>query len=311
MRLRWYLVIAGRRNEVWEQTEDLVVWGECCKFAVMKVSLLISTYNNPEVLRVVFAGLRWQTRMPDEVLVADDGSTDETKAVIDSCREEMGALGVPVVHIWQPDEGFRVAQIRNKAIAAATGDFIIQIDGDIVMHPSFIADHIKWARPGWLSCGKRVFLGENITSHILYKGDVEKQISRLSWLSPDIRNRKNAIHSPLLGKIFRLLDGKRVRHRGCNMSYWRSDAIAVNGYDETFEGWGLEDTDFFERLVRSGLKPQQLACEAVGYHMWHPSNEGNDAVFERNRKILDESRDNNKVKAVKGIDRYINIPKTK
>lgn len=264
----------------------------------MKVSLIVSTYNSPDALRVTLDSVMAQTRLPDEVVVADDGSADPTHAVV---AEFQRKAPFPIIYVWQPDEGFRLAMIRNKAIAQASGNFIIQIDGDILLHPSFVADHIGNARRGFISCGKRVLLGKSLTDKLMQtKGKYPSVFSR------DMRNRKNAIRSPLLGAFFKMLGGKKVRHRGCNMAYWRKDAIAVNGFDEAYEGWGLEDTDFYERLLKSGVKPQQIANQAIAFHLWHPSNESANESLSKNRELLSNARNSFTFRASDGIDKYLN-----
>lgn len=263
----------------------------------MKISLIISTYNSPERLRVVLDSVMRQSRLPDEIIIADDGSDDATRAVVELYA---GQSPRPVVHVWHPDEGFRLAMIRNKAIARASGDFIIQIDGDILLHRRFVEDHERRARRGWFGCGKRVQLGPAITERIL-----RSEIVTPSLFSADLHNRKNALRSPLLGKFFRCIGGKRVHHRGCNMAYWRDDALAVNGFDEAFEGWGFEDTDFFNRLRKLGRKPLQIANEAVAFHLWHPSNEADNPSVTKNREILRQASQRSGYRAENGIDKYI------
>lgn len=263
----------------------------------MKISLIISTYNSPDRLRVVLDSVLRQSRRPDEVIVADDGSTCQTRELVAEYQE---TTEVPIIHVWQPDEGFRLAKIRNRAIARASGDYIIQVDGDILLHPRFVEEHEKHARPGQYSCGKRVLLGPALSQRI-----ISSEVFTPSVFNGDLHNRKNAIHSPLLGKILRAVGGKKVRHRGCNMAYWREDALAINGFDEAYEGWGFEDTDFFLRLQKLGRRPFQIANEAIAYHLWHPSNEENNPAVAKNREILDKASKLPGFRAKNGVDKYV------
>lgn len=264
----------------------------------MKISLLISTYNNPRALRAALDGVKHQTRLPDEVLIADDGSSDETWELIKSYQAQ---LSVPIRHLWQPNEGFRASMIRNKAIAEASGDYIVQIDGDILMHPRFIADHEAAARRGFFACGSRVIVERELTEKIFNEGTP----LIIHFSAEGIRNRKNAVHAPLLGKIYNLLPGAKLKYRGCNMGFWRDDLLKVDGYDETYVGWGCEDHDLIARLMNAGVQPLQLRHRAICYHLWHPTNRRDDGSFERNNKLLDQTRAEHRVEAKDGLKKYL------
>ena len=138
----------------------------------MKTTLIISTYNRPEALSVCLDSVRFQTVMPDEVIVGDDGSTSETKDLIESFKKD---FPVPLIHLWQEDKGFRLAMMRNKSVAAATGDYIIEIDGDIFLHNKFVEDHKRLAKPGHYLRGTRVNLGQKLTEEIC-KSKVNRRI---------------------------------------------------------------------------------------------------------------------------------------
>ena len=130
----------------------------------MKTTLLITTYNWPKALELVLYSVLHQHVMPDEVVIADDGSTEETKKLIDRYAEKMP---VPVIWVWQEDKGFRRTSILNKAIAKATGDYIIQVDGDVVLSSHFVEDHIEMAQKGCFVCGSRVLLTAQISNKLL------------------------------------------------------------------------------------------------------------------------------------------------
>lgn len=247
----------------------------------MKVSLIVSTYNNPKFLFLTLAGALNQTRMPDEILVADDGSTYDTGQLV----EQMAAKSVvPIRHIWHPDEGFRLAAIRNKAIDAAEGDYIIQIDGDIVLHPMFVSDHLRMARNGWFFSGSRVLLSEATTAEM-----IRGKFTQLPALSPE-RKDMNGFRFPLLMKLMRCYkqcNGGYVR--GCNMAFWKQDLVAINGYNEAIQGWGREDSELSYRLINSGVKKGFIKFGAIEYHLYHPENSraddaANIAIMETARK---------------------------
>ena len=129
----------------------------------MTVSLIVTTYNSPKYLALTLKSVMLQERLPDEVIVADDGSGDETRELIERLKKE---YPVPLVHVWQPGDGFRLCAIRNKAIEKATGDYIVQIDGDIIMHPKFISDHARSAKRGYFVAGIRTFITEEYSNRI-------------------------------------------------------------------------------------------------------------------------------------------------
>ncbi len=261
----------------------------------MTISLIISTYNSPARLNACLRSVLRQKMPPFEVVIADDGSTDNTADIIEAFRRE---ARFRVEHIWQKNEGFRLATIRNKAIAQAKGDYIVQIDGDIVLHPNFIADHKAIARRGHFVCGSRVLLSQELTSHILANPDI-----KISPWTNGISNRKNALRSPLLSKAWKLVSS-RLKYRGCNMAFWRSDLLAVNGYDECYHGWGCEDHDLVARLMNHRILPIMARHLAVCYHLWHPSSKTDDS-FKRNNEQLELTRRECLIRSNEGIDKYI------
>lgn len=259
-------------------------------------SLLVATYNWPEALAAILASVAAQSRPPDEVLVADDGSGAPTRAVIE---EAMRRSAVPLRHVWQPDDGFRAGQIRNKAVAAATGAYVIQIDGDMVLHPDFVADHLAAAAPGRFVGGSRVVLGPEATRRLLAGGP------RPGPLSPDVRNRFNALRAPALGRaVGRLWSPRSLRSiRGCNMAYWRDDFVAVNGYDEAYVGWGREDTDLVVRLHQYGLARTFFKLRGIAYHLHHSENSR--ARLGLNDELLARAAAGGSFRCERGVDQYL------
>ncbi|MDR2937113.1 MAG: glycosyltransferase family 2 protein [Rikenellaceae bacterium] len=243
----------------------------------MKVSLLISTYNWPEALDLTLTGTAAQSRLPDEILIADDGSREETRRLIDSWRER---LPIPLHHLWQEDLGFRAGQIRNKAIAAAAGDYIIQVDGDVFFRRHFICDHVLFAKPGTFVNGSRVNVGPELTARLL-SGEKEKVDS---WRK-GVSNLFNGIRWPLLSPLFaRRKSRDLIEVRGCNMAFWREDLLRVGGYNEKMTGWGLEDSELAVRLGKSGVRKRTLKFAGIVYHLYH--KERSREHVERNREIL-------------------------
>lgn len=259
-------------------------------------SLVVATYNWPEALAAILASVAAQSRPPDEVLIADDGSGAPTRAVVEEAARRSA---VPIRHVWQPDDGFRAGQIRNRAVAAAIGDYIVQIDGDMVLHPEFIADHLGAAAPGRFTGGSRVVLGPDASRRLLAGGP------RPGPFSPDVRNRFNAVRAPALGgAVARLWSPRSLRSiRGCNMAYWRADFVAVNGYDETYVGWGREDTDLVVRLARYGLARTFFKLRGIAYHLHHAENSR--ARLGRNDELLARAAATGSYRCDRGVNQYL------
>ncbi len=219
-----------------------------------KITLFLTTYNWPEALSLSLQSIKNQTHIPDEVIVADDGSGDATKAIIEQFKS---SFPCPLIHVWQADEGFRINAIRNKAIQKASTPYIIQIDGDVILEPHFVEDHLKFARQGRFLAGRRI----RIT-----KEDTEKFCSTLNYEPLNSYRCKPIaiLHQQLL------YNSKSVRGvRGCNMSYWKSDAYKVNGYDEGWTGKGPDDKEFAIRMTNSGVKIYNLKYYALQFHLHH------------------------------------------
>lgn len=259
-------------------------------------SLLVTTYEWPDALRAVLRSVAAQRVLPGEVLVADDGSGEPTRRLVESFQRD---FPVPILHVWQPDDGFRAGQIRNKAVAAASGAYVIQIDGDMVLHPDFVGDHVAAARRGRFVGGSRVVLGPEATRRLLAGG------GRPGPLSRDVRNRLNAVRLPALGRALAAAVSPRSLRsiRGCNMSYWREDFLAVNGYDEDYVGWGREDTDLVVRLHEHGLSRTLFKLRGIAYHLHHA--EKSRSRLAANDELLRRVLTARSPRCARGVDQYL------
>lgn len=172
-----------------------------------------------------------QTVLPNEIVIADDGSDEKTKELITRLQRESS---VPIQHIWHPDEGFRRTEILNKAIAKAKGDYILQVDGDVILARHFVSDHIELAQKNHFVCGSRVKLGEEITRRIFATGAFPPHL----WEMP-LGFMANSFRSRLLRRYMAKRYAREIDHlRGCNMAFWKEDVIKVNGYNEDLQQWG-------------------------------------------------------------------------
>jgi glycosyltransferase involved in cell wall biosynthesis len=229
----------------------------------MRTCLIVTTYNWPEALHLTLASVARQTQRPDEVIVADDGSGPTTRAVVERWR----AVGLPLEHVWQEDQGFRLARSRNRAIARARAEYIVLVDGDMILHPQFVADHVRCARPDCFIQGARPQLSAGMTAQLLQDGDQ----TDIGPLTPGLQRRAYALRSPLLSRVFSRTKATLGGVQGCNQSFWRSHAIQVNGYDERFTSWGPEDREFVARLLHLGLRRYYVRHRAIAFHLHHAS----------------------------------------
>lgn len=245
----------------------------------MTSTLLISTYNWPEALELVLMSVLNQKTLPNEVVIADDGSTESTKTLIEKFKNN---FPINIRHIWHEDNGFTKTVILNKALKTITSDYTIQIDGDVILHPNFIEDHLKFAEKGTYLFGSRTSLTESYSKRVLKK----KQI-RFRWLNNGLLRKTRAIHFPIYNALTRSENKNSNKLRGCNMSYWTSDALNINGYNEDYIGWGFEDFDFAQRLLNSGIAAKRIKHAAIQYHIFH--EEAKKGNTDKGNKILTET----------------------
>ncbi len=229
----------------------------------MDVSLIITTYNWPEALKVTLDSVIKQSTRSMEVIVADDGSGADTAQVI---KEVLGPSGLKWFHVGHSDSGIRQARIKNMAVKYSRNPYLIFIDHDVPLHPDFIADHLAAAEKGFFLQGKRVFLPENYTKKILQKGTFVSP----SHFLPGLENYKNMFRLPKLGKLLSRPKKFQTSLRGCNLSMHKADFLEIDGYDETFDQlWGREDSDICYRLFHQGLRIKNLWFSALQYHLDH------------------------------------------
>ncbi|MFC6998238.1 glycosyltransferase family 2 protein [Rufibacter roseus] len=263
----------------------------------LKTSLIISTYNWPNALEVCLKSVLNQERLPDEVIVADDGSKTETLQLIEKYKKD---FPVPLKHVWHEDNGFRLSTIRNKAILVAEFEYIIQIDGDLILHPSFIKDHLRLATPQRFVSGSRLLLPPAYSEKILGQRTIPPYLDLLMNGS----SRLNAIRVPTLTKLLAPHYKKRNKFyvKGCNMAFWRKDLLEVNGYNENITGWGKEDSELAVRLINNGVKRLFIKFGGICYHLYH--REASKARHDLNENILQSTIDSGITRCDKGIDQY-------
>jgi len=255
----------------------------------IRIGVIISTYNNPEWLEKTLWGYLYQTRMADEIVIADDGSNDETRRLIESFK---GIL--PIRHVWHEDRGFQKSAILNKAIAAATADYLIFTDQDCIPREDFIEVHARYAEEGFFLSGG-YFKLPMVTSKTITKGDVESgNAFNLGWLNGqgvkfNFKCTK-LLRSKLYATILNAVTPARASWNGCNASGWRKDMIAINGFNEDMH-YGGQDREFGERLVNLGIRPKQIRYSAIVLHLDHARPYKTKESIAANRAIRKKTRE--------------------
>lgn len=258
-------------------------------------SLVTPTYNWPEALELLLLSILNQTHLPNEVLIADDGSKAETKQLIEKFQK---TFPIPLIHIWHEDSGNQKPKIMNKAIAAAKYDYIIEIDGDIIMHKNFVEDHLNFAEKGIYLFGSRVNIQKNILESVF-----KNKTTHFNYFSKGIKKRGRTIRIPFLMNFAKHHEKRSGKLRGCNMSFWRNDFIKINGFNESLVGWGIDDSEMIQRLHNIGIKGKRLKHAGLAYHIYH--KEQSKSHIEINNLIEKETTEKKLTTIDKGINQYL------
>jgi len=268
----------------------------------LQISVIVTTYNWPEALDRVLSALSHQDYRNFEVIVADDGSTDATKAVIENHQKKQSYA---LHHVWQADEGFRAAAIRNKAIIQASGEYIVFLDGDCIPRSHFLSRHAQLSEPRWFVTGNRVLLSQPFTDKLILTQQYIEDNNFIQLIQLRIMGKINRI-TPLI----KLPPGNwRYKNREkwegaitCNLAVWRDDLYKINGFNQQYHGWGYEDSDLVIRLINSG-KHRKEGRYAVGViHLWHKENDRN--LSDININLLKNSIQNKTTITNTGIKNY-------
>jgi glycosyltransferase involved in cell wall biosynthesis len=273
----------------------------------MKISFVVLTYNRTDALLTVLKSLSAQCSADHEVLIADDGSKrGEVETLFLNCP----SFNCMVRHVWHPDTGFTAAQARNLAAFHAQGDYLVFLDGDCIPNRELVAQHTRLAERNCFVNGSRVLISERLSSRILIgKIDLLK-VSPAFWLMAWLRRDSNKLFHVLKWpwRLFRVKPGFLWKGiRSCNFGVWRDDFFKVNGFDETFQGWGHEDADLALRLCHLGLKRKDGFMATEVFHLWHPENARQHESSNKQRVV--QRMQTNQVQADRGL-RQIEVDST-
>ena len=264
----------------------------------------MTTYNRPDALKAVLKAMERQTGIePEEweLLIADDGSTETTRLLI----EEFSAKSrLRIEHIWQPDNGFRAAEIRNKAAFRAKSDYLVFLDGDCIPLPDFLVRHLELAETGKSVAGNRILLSKHYTEMLLASANPIEPLEwgMASWCMAKLTGKVNKSVGWLRLELKEWRNRKasdwRI-YRSCNIGLWKDDLMAVDGFDASFSGWGYEDSDLAVRLLRHGVKFKDGRFAVPVLHLWHFENDRSSQ--EENWSRFEQSLNGKHVKAREGI----------
>ena len=262
------------------------------------LALVVNTFNQPDYLLRLLHALSKQTQLPQEVVLADDGSDDPTRAAFEGWAAKQS---FPCRRVWQEHAGFRRARILNLAIARATSAYLVFQDGDTIPHPAFVADHLRLARPGTFVQGHRALI-EQAGAAFFGLGDFAAD-RRRALLRRQLRGLKHAYRWPWPARRYRA-DLRGIR--GCNLAIWRDDLLKVNGYNEAFTGWGREDSELAVRLMNTGARRLDVRGWAICYHLWHPPVSR--ASLPANDRLLETAQAQKAVWCESGLN--VHLPQT-
>lgn len=268
------------------------------------ISVIVTTYNRPDALRVVINALSRQDYPNFEIIVADDGSTSDTKDLVAQFAD---TVSVPVKHAWHEDRGFRAATARNNAVRQSCGEYLLFLDGDCIPRKNWISAHWKLAAPNSFIAGNRILISEEFTKTVLTDNLDLTSLGFLDFLSL-VRNKSINRISPIINiplGFLRTLNSKNwKRVRTCNMSVWKSDFEKVNGFDESFDGWGFEDSDLAVRLIKAGISRIEGAFGTGVLHLFHKENDRSKEI--QNLSKLQQSIDSPTYYAENGLKKTNN-----
>ncbi|HYD42185.1 MAG TPA: glycosyltransferase [Anaeromyxobacter sp.] len=261
----------------------------------MRLSLVVLTCERPDALELVLRGVARQRVGPFEVIVTEDGAASGTRACVEALRP---GFPVPLLHLTQARAGRGACRARNRGVAAARGDYVVFLDGDMVPGPDFVADHLAFARRGCFAQGSRVLLSEARTRALLATRQLD-----VPFFAGGLERRRHLVRAPRLRDLWGSPHQRRDGVKSCNFAFWRDDLVALNGFEERLQGWGLEDAELAQRAFHLGLRRRDLRMGAVALHLWHPPSALQDD--NPNWVTLREVERSGRTRCVRGLSEHL------
>jgi glycosyltransferase involved in cell wall biosynthesis len=268
------------------------------------ISVIVTTYNREDALDAALRALARQTDRDFEIVVADDGSRAETARVVASWASR---LAMPVQHVWHAHDGFRGGEIRNRGIRASSGKLCIFLDGDCLARDDFVATHRRLAEPGWFVTGNRILLSQALTEAVLAEGLAAETWNFAALIREHRRDGANRLLPALRLPLGLLRKFPRRNWRGaqtCKLAVARSDLDRIDGFDASYTGWGLEDSDLVVRLLHAGVRRKDGRFATGVLHLWHTPNDR--TKFAANQALLDAVLHGDRVRALRGLSLLAN-----
>ena len=266
-----------------------------------QIGVIISTYNNPEWLEKTLWGYCYQSRMADEIIIADDGSREDTRLLVESFKDKL-----PIKHIWHEDNGFRKSEILNKALIASTAEYLIFSDQDCIPRADFIETHERYAEKDHFLSGGYFRLTMDISQKICQDDIISNRVFSLNWLrklgQPVTFKFTKLITNVYFCRFMNTITPAKSTWNGCNSSGWRTDLLYVNGFNEDMR-YGGQDREFGERLKNWGIKTKQIRYSAILLHLDHPRPYKNDETIAKNIAIRKYTKINRIIKTPVGIEK--------
>jgi glycosyltransferase involved in cell wall biosynthesis len=265
--------------------------------------VIISTYNSPAWLEKVLWGYIYQSVIPDEIVIADDGSGDETRLLIESFKERL-----PIKHVWHPDNGYQKCRILNMSIIEAESEYLIFTDQDLIPRFDFVETHLKYAGKGYFLSGGCLRLSMELSKVITEEEIRSQNAFSLKWLikkglSVTFKCTK-LFRNKVFNRFMNTITPAKATWNGGNASAWKSDILAVNGFNDIMQ-YGGEDREFGERLVNFGLKSKQIRYSAILLHLDHARPYKKDESIAKNVAIRKKTQQERIIETPFGIKQYL------
>jgi len=268
----------------------------------MKTSVIMSTYNSVQWLEKVIWGFSVQTAADFEIIIADDGSKAETREKIEALQK---LISIPIIHVWHEDNGFQKSKILNKAIIAATGDYLIFTDGDCIPRKDFVATHLKYSQKKYFLSGGYFKLPMTISESITKEDIFNQHCFNINWLKENgLKLSFKTVKfkaSGILASFLNFITPTKPSWNGHNASGWKADLVDINGFNQEMQ-YGGQDRELGERLFNNGVKSKQIRYSAICVHLDHARGYVNQATWDKNFTIREATRKNKVIKTQMGID---------